>query len=149
MSVYPSAASLPDYITECGENINTMVKNLDAVPSQAEVVALIEDYLTNEDSDVGAAYSTYSTGDELIIHPIKAYKNSKKVKYALRENGLGESTLCWKADYMSTDHANTFNANIANTLYSTEDRLSNRWTDQTQYAVYGIKCLLFQKNGDG
>ena len=149
MSVYPSAASLPDYITECGENINTIVKNLDAVPSQAEVVALIEDYLTNEDSDVGAAYSTYSTGDELIIHPIKAYKNSKKVKYALRENGLGESTLCWKADYMSTDHANTFNANIANTLYSTEDRLSNRWTDQTQYAVYGIKCLLFQKNGDG
>jgi len=99
------------------------------VPTQAEVVDKIVEYLNNEDTDVGAAYSTYSTGDELIIHPIKAYKKSKKVKYALRDNGIGESTLCWKADYMSTDHANTFNANIANTLYSADDRLSDRWTD--------------------
>ena len=148
-AVYPSAESLPKYITDCGESIATTVKNLSEVPTQAEVVTLIETYLNAEDTDVGAAYSTYSTGDELIVHPILGYKKSKKVKYALRDGGLGESTLCWKADYMSTDHANTFNANIANTLYSTEDRLSDRWTDQTQYAVYGIKCLLFQQNGTG
>ena len=148
-SIYPSAESLPQYIVECGENIATIVKNLDEVPTQAEVVTKIETYLNAEDPNVGAVYSTYSTGDELITHPIIAYKKSKKVKYALRENGIGESTLCWKADYMSTDHANTFNANIANTLYSTDDRLSSRWTDQTQYAVYGIKCLLFQQSGSG
>ena len=141
-SIHGSEASLPDYIKDC-------VKNLEEVPTQVEVVNKIIEYLNNENTEVGAAYSTYSTGDELIVHPIKAYKKSKKVKYALRENGIGESTLCWKADYMSTDHANTFNANIANTLYSTEDRLSDRWTDQTQFAVYGIKCLLFQQNGDG
>jgi hypothetical protein len=87
--------------------------------------------LNAQDTNVGAAYSTYSNGDELIVHPILGYKKSKKVKYALRDGGIEESTLCWKADYMSTDHANTFNANIANTLYSTEDRLSDRWTDQT------------------
>jgi len=128
-SVHGSEAKLPRYITDCGANISNTVKSLSEVPTQAEVVTMITDYLTVEDADVGAAYANYSTGDELIIHPVKAYKKSKKVTYALRENGIGESTLCWKADYMSTDHANTFNANIANTLYSAEDRLSDRWTD--------------------
>jgi len=33
MSIFPNAASLPDYITECGENINTLVKNLDYIPT--------------------------------------------------------------------------------------------------------------------
>ena len=106
-------------------------------------------YLTEEEAEVGAAY--VSPGNELVItHPVVpgVYTKSAKVKYALRGSaGLGESTLCWKADYMSTDHANTFNANIANTLYTAEDRLSDRWTDKTQFAVYGIKCLLFQQNG--
>ena len=146
-SVYGSNVSLPTYIAECGANIATTVKNLSDVPTQEELVTIITDYLTAQDAEVGAAY--VSPGDELITHPTIAYKKSKKVKYALRENGLGESTLCWKADYMSTDHANTFNANIAGALYGTEDRLSDRWTDQTQFTVYGIKCLLFQQSGDG
>jgi len=49
----------------------------------------------------------------------------KKVKYSLKgkdehgdDIGYAESTLCWKADYMSTDHANTFNANIADGLFT-------------------------------
>lgn len=88
--------------------------------------------------------------DDPETRKVVAYTKSDKVKYALRgSEGIGESTLCWKADYMSTDHANTFNANIANTLYNpNEDKLSDRWTEKTQYAVYGIKCLLFQKNGE-
>ena len=88
--------------------------------------------------------------DDPETRKVVAYTKSDKVKYALRgSEGIGESTLCWKADYMSTDHANTFNANIANTLYNPdEDKLSDRWTEKTQYTVYGIKCLLFQKNGE-
>lgn len=51
-----------------------------------------------------------------------------------------ESTLCWKADYMSTDHANTYNANWAETLF----------TDDSPYqdTVHGIRCLLFVKQGN-
>ena len=57
-----------------------------------------------------------STGEETQV------VGSKKVKYSLKgANGIAESTLCWKADYMSTDHANTFNANLANDLF--EDKL--------------------------
>jgi len=71
--------------------------------------------------------------DDPETRKVIAYTKSDKVKYALRGSaGIGESTLCWKADYMSTDHANTFNANIANTLYNPdEDKLSDRWTEKT------------------
>ena len=78
----------------------------------------------------------------------------KKVKYSLKgkdENGddigYAESTLCWKADYMSTDHANTFNANIADGLFS--DTLPGAsWSSKHQNVIYGVRCLLFQKQGD-
>ena len=82
-----------------------------------------------------------------------------KVKYSLKGYddegkalGTEESTLCWKADYMSTDHANTFNANIADGLFN--NRVEDGWpiTDwdskKYQNTVYGIRCLLFQKQGD-
>lgn len=77
----------------------------------------------------------------------------KKVKYSINGyddegNALGteESTLCWKADYMSTDHANTYNANIADDLFS--DKLLADW-DKNKYqnTVNGIRCLLFQQQG--
>ena len=82
-----------------------------------------------------------------------------KVKYSLKgydsnHKALGteESTLCWKADYMSTDHANTFNANIADGLFNnrTEDGwpISDWDSKHYQNTVYGIRCLLFQKQGD-
>lgn len=76
---------------------------------------------------------------------------SKKVKYSLKgkdENGndlsIGESTLCWKGDYMSSDHANTFNANLADTLYqdTTEAQLED---SRVQNTVYGFRCLLFHR----
>ena len=83
----------------------------------------------------------------------------KKVKYCLKgkdDNGdpLGteESTFCWKADYMSTDHANTFNANVADGLFN--NRAEDGWpitnwaAKHYQNTVYGIRCLLFQKQGD-
>ena len=75
----------------------------------------------------------------------------KKVKYALKgkdehgeDLGAAESTLCWKADYMSTDHANTFNANIADGLF-TDVLPGANWGSKHQNIVYGIRCLLFQQ----
>ena len=77
----------------------------------------------------------------------------KKVKYSLKgkdehgdDIGYAESTLCWKADYMSTDHANTFNANIADGLF-TDTLPGASWGAKHQNTVYGIRCLLFQKQG--
>ena len=84
---------------------------------------------------------------------IIAYGKSDKVKYKLPEQGIrgkGESTLCWKADYMSTDHANTFNANIADSLFT--DPMDSSWADdwrnKLQYTVHGVRCLLFQQMGN-
>lgn len=149
IAVHGSEATIPDYIINCASAMATMVENSETEVTQSQIVDAIVTYLTKQDADVGAAY--ISAENELsITHPIipGVYTKSDKVKYALRGNvGLGDSTLCWKADYMSTDHANTFNANIANTLYTEDDRLSDRWTDKTQFTVYGIKCLLFQQNG--
>ena len=78
----------------------------------------------------------------------------KKVKYSLKgkdehgdDIGNAESTLCWKADYMSTDHANTFNANIADGLF-TDTLPGASWGPKHQNTVYGIRCLLFQKQGN-
>lgn len=76
----------------------------------------------------------------------------KKVKYSLKgkdsegnDISIGESTLCWKGDYMSSDHANTFNANLADTLY--QDEIFDN--SKSQNTVYGIRCLLFQRDDDG
>lgn len=78
----------------------------------------------------------------------------KKVKYSLKgkdehgeDIGVAESTLCWKADYMSTDHANTFNANIADGLF-TDVLPGASWGSKHQNTVYGIRCLLFQQQGN-
>ena len=78
----------------------------------------------------------------------------KKVKYSLKgkdehgdDIGYAESTLCWKADYMSTDHANTFNANIADGLF-TDTLPGASWGSKHQNTVYGIRCLLFQQQGN-
>ena len=73
---------------------------------------------------------------------------SKKHKYSLKgASGIAESTLCWKADYMSTDHANTFNANFANDLFT--DKLPSQVADsKVQNTVYGIRCLLFQRDNE-
>ena len=64
---------------------------------------------------------------------------------------IPESTLCFKIDYMSIDHANTFNANIANGLFT--DKTPSQMIDERyQNTVYGFPCLLFfeslNDNGD-
>lgn len=72
-----------------------------------------------------------------------------KVKYALKGKddagsslSVPESTLCWKADYMSTDHANTYNANFVDDLF-TEQTEAQKTDGRVQNAIYGFPCLLF------
>lgn len=69
-----------------------------------------------------------------------------KVEYSINKDGIGESTLCWKADYMSTDHANTFNANLVDeiltTIAPTETQIAN---PKIQNAINGFRCLLFNQ----
>ena len=80
---------------------------------------------------------------------------TKKVKYSLKgkdANGndlsIGESTLCFKADYMSSDHANTFNANLADSLF--DDVTESQQADpRVQNTVYGFRCLLFRRDDIG
>lgn len=86
-------------------------------------------------------------------------KEIEKYKYSLKgkdpetkkDLSIGESTLCWKADYMSSDHANTFNANLADTLFG--DTLASQDPEQggdprVQNTIYGFRCLLFQRDDE-
>ena len=89
-----------------------------------------------------ARYKRDGNGDFILSD---GAKQSEKVKYVLKgydTNGnplsIGESTLCYKIDYMSTDHANTFNANIADTLFNDKPAGS-----LVQNTVWGFRCLLF------
>ena len=80
---------------------------------------------------------------------------TKKVKYSLKgvdtegnELSIGESTLCFKADYMSSDHANTFNANLADTLF--DDVTESQQIDpRVQNTIWGFRCLLFRRDDIG
>lgn len=92
----------------------------------------------------------YARDDNQAIILDGGKEKKTKVKYALKgkdKNGndlsIGESTLCFKIDYMSTDHANTFNANIADTLYNDKEAGS-----LVQNTVYGFRCLLFNMPAD-
>lgn len=69
-----------------------------------------------------------------------------KTKYKLKgDNSIGESTLCYKADYMSISHPNTVNADYLPTLF--EEAVPPQKTDnKVQIAVYGYRCLLFQRD---
>ena len=57
---------------------------------------------------------------------------------------VGESTLCWKADVMSPDHANTVNAswftNFFNELTPPQEENKN-----IHPTVWGCRCLLFNR----
>lgn len=119
------------------------------------------------DVDANGGYVSYNKvqGTTSVKFPIKnykvyprAYKNgeTKKVKYSLKgqdasgnDLSIPESTFCWKGDYMSSDHANTFNANLADTLF----RDTNETNDpsqggdaRVQNTVYGIRCLMFTQD---
>lgn len=80
---------------------------------------------------------------------------TKKIKYSLKgkdaagnELSIGESTLCYKMDFMSSDHANTFNANLADTLF--DDVTESQKIDQrVQNTIWGFRCLLFRRDDIG
>ena len=116
------------------------------------------------DTDANGDFVSYNKvqGTTSVKFPIKNYKvyprawkndEVKKVKYSLKgkdasgnELSIPESTFCWKGDYMSSDHANTFNANLVDTLY--QDTNESNDPDQggdarVQNAVYGVRCLMF------
>jgi hypothetical protein len=130
----------------------------------------IEFDLLDKDPD-GVWYSMNNVqGTSSVKFPVKNYKvylakentkqdgtkERKKVKYALKgkdssgnELSFGESTLCWKGDFMSSDHANTFNANLADTLFG--DVLDSQDPDKggdsrVQNTIFGFRCLLFQRD---
>lgn len=80
---------------------------------------------------------------------------TKKVKYSLKgkdasgnDLSIGESTLCYKMDFMSSDHANTFNANLADTLFDDVSE-SQRIDPRVQNTVWGFRCLLFRRDDIG
>ena len=94
-------------------------------------------------------------GTSSVKFPVKNYKvyltdgyeldeenkpKAVKYKYALEPGRVKESTFCWKGDYMSSDHANTFNANWADAL---ETRIDG--ANHIQNSVYGFRCLLFYR----
>ena len=92
----------------------------------------------------------YARDDNQAIIIENGKEKKAKVKYALKgkdKNGndlsIGESTLCFKIDYMSTDHANTFNANIVDTLFNDKEAGS-----LVQNTIYGFRCLLFNMPAD-
>lgn len=113
-------------------------------------------------------------GTSSVKFPVKNYKvylakastdadgnyKREKVKYSLKgkdpvtgaDLAIGESTLCWKGDYMSSDHANTFNANLADTLFGdilvSQDPAAGG-DPRVQNTVYGFRCLLFRQDDIG
>lgn len=72
-----------------------------------------------------------------------------KFKYSIKEGGIGESTLCWKADYMSSDHANTFNANLGDKILTEISPSDAQIADsRVQNIVNGFRCLFFNQADD-
>ena len=100
------------YTGEDGETYLTYYSsnNVQGTSSQTYPVHNLKVYLAKEDTETVVNEETGEETTNVV---------SKKVKYSLKgAAGIGESTLCWKADYMSTDHANTYNANLANDLFT-------------------------------
>ena len=157
---------VPGYIGARGAYVSS--NNVQGTSSQKYPVHNLKVYLAKwqgpktTTKEVAIEEGEDTTGLEIVEHDGVQYKvitettpaEIKKVKYSLKgkdehgeDIGVAESTLCWKADYMSTDHANTYNANIADGLFS--DVLPGAsWGSKHQNTVYGIRCLLFQKQGD-
>ena len=129
----------------------------------------VEFNLLDKDAAGNWVSSNNVQGTSSVKFPVKNYKvylvknvtnvdgttSTKKVKYSLKgkdadgnDISIGESTLCWKGDYMSSDHANTFNANLADTLF--DDTTEAQQEDpRVQNTVYGFRCLLFRRDEVG
>ena len=116
------------------------------------------------DMDYTGKYVCYNDvqGTSSVKFPIKNYKfylvklnnddTTSKYKYSLKgldasgePISIPESTLCWKGDYMSSDHANTFNANLADGLFG-DLTDAQKEDSRVQNTVYGFRCLLFRRD---
>lgn len=131
----------------------------------------VEFNLLDKDSDGVWVGANNVQGTSSVKFPVKNYKIylakmgtdelgapiKKKVKYSLKgkdpvtgeDLSIGESTLCWKGDYMSSDHANTFNANLADTLFgdvTVSQDPAQGGDPRVQNTVYGFRCLLFRRD---
>lgn len=131
----------------------------------------VEFNLLDKDTDGVWAGANNVQGTSSVKFPVKNYKIylakmgtdelgapiKKKVKYSLKgkdpvtgeDLSIGESTLCWKGDYMSSDHANTFNANLADTLFgdvTVSQDPAQGGDPRVQNTVYGFRCLLFRRD---
>jgi len=120
-------------------NVFACINNVQGTSSQQYIRKNYKVKLAKYDRDEEGKVKTV-TDDEGKTSEVK-----KKIKYALKglnadgtAKSVPESTLCYKIDYMSTDHANTFNANIADTLFNDKQPGS-----LVQNTVYGFRCLLF------
>lgn len=97
-------------------------------------------------------YKIYLVDDNgsKVKFPLKGYSDGTFIYDASKKslaNSIPESTLCFKMDYMSKDHANTYNANMADSMFS--DLTPAQIEDsRVQNTVYGFSCLLFIENPD-
>lgn len=97
-------------------------------------------------------YKVYLVDDNgvKVKFPLKGYSDGTFIYDSSKKNlanSIPESTLCFKMDYMSKDHANTFNANIADTMFS-EQTPAQIADSRVQNTIYGFSCLLFIENPD-
>ena len=146
------SVDVPSYIGARGAYCSS--NNVQGTSSQKYPLHNLKIYLAKWQAAKEAVYTEDENTHEQVLVSAAEPAQIKKVKYCLKgkdehgvDIGTAESTLCWKADYMSTDHANTFNANIADGLF--KDKLLSNWESKHyQNTVYGIRCLLFQKQGD-
>ena len=122
--------------------------NVQGTSSQKFPLKNYKVYLAKADTNADGSIKTELDAEN------KERTKSKKVKYSLKgkdadgkDLSIGESTLCFKADYMSSDHANTFNANLADTIFGdkTEAQLED---PRVQNTIYGFRCLLFRRDSD-
>ena len=97
-------------------------------------------------------YKVYLVDDNgvKVKFPLKGYSDGTFIYDSSKKNlanSIPESTLCFKIDYMSKDHANTFNANMADGMFSelTPAQIADQ---RVQNTVYGFSCLLFIENPD-
>ena len=145
-------ADAPAYLGTVGAYCSS--NNVQGTTSQKYPLHNLKIYLAAWQDEAEAVYEEDpNTHEQILVSEAKS-AGIVKVPYSLKGydnngNALGieESTFCWKADYMSTDHANTYNANIADSLFT--DKLLSNWDSKKyQNTVYGIRCLLFQQQGD-
>lgn len=76
------------------------------------------------------------------------YKHSLKGQDAEGNDlSIPESTLCYKIDYMSPDHPNTFNANMVDAMFE-EKTIAQGEDTRVQNCIWGHRCLWFTTSAE-